>query len=148
MLSALVRKVRTFLIRNSNQNLHNFTVLSRFRRFQKKKAYAEQVIWNPATGELRSLDIRVLKAGRPLWLELKWGDEEFHLARRVEYLQSLVDIARAEGQWKLVLPGGVRTVQGKTTVIDTKKFVKPLEECSDVGYLVTERALANPPADD
>ena len=148
MLSALVRKVRTFLIRNSNQNLHNFTVLSRFRRFQKKKAYAEQVIWNPATGELRSLDIRVLKAGRPLWIELKWGDEEFHLARRVEYLQSLVDIARAEGQWKLVLPGGVRRVQGKTTVIDTKKFVKPLEKCSDVGYLVTERALANPPADD
>lgn len=132
------------MIRNSNQLLQSFTVLSRSRRFEK--AYAEQVIWNPTTGELRSLDIRVLpKARGPLWIEVKWGNAEHHLARRVEHLQSLRDIAQAKGQWKLVLPGGVKTVQGKTTVDESK--VRKLEVCNDLGYLVTERALASPYSD-
>ena len=73
---------------------------------------------------------------------MKWGNAEQHLARRVEHLESLRRIARATEDWKLVRPGGVKTVQGKTTVV--KSYVDDLEVCNDVGYLVSERAFAIP----
>ena len=118
-----------------------------FRRFAKGKAWAEQCIYHPATGRLFSLDLR-FTGDMPMWMEVKWGNADFHRSNMVKELERLRHIARNVEEWKLVLPGGVRTVQGKTTVINTRDFVKPLEKCSDVGYLVTERALANPPADD
>ena len=116
-----------------------------FRRFAKGKAWAEQCIYHPATGRLFSLDLR-FTGDMPMWMEVKWGNADFHRSNMVKELERLRQIARNVEEWKLVLPGGVRTEQGKTTV-DLSK-VLPLEECNDVGYLVTERALAIPSADD
>ena len=111
------------------------------RRFAKKKAYAEQCIYHPATGRLVSLDLR-FTGKRAMWIEVKWGDADFHRSNMVQELQRLRHIARNVEEWKLVLPGGVKKGLDGKIQIDPKKVIDLPEHMrlGEVGYLVTERA--------
>ena len=110
-----------------------------FRRFAKGTAWAEQCIYHPATGRLFSLDLR-FTGDMPMWMEVKWGDADFHRSNMVKELERLRHIARNVEEWKLVLPGGVKKGPDGTIEINPKKVIDLPERknLGDVGYLVTE----------
>ena len=62
-----------------------------------------------------------------LWIEVKWGDAEFHRSKREAQLQRLRNVALGarDEEWRLVLPGQ-KVGQAK----------RNLEKAQDLGYLI------------